>query len=240
MLQRLLIKPEHIKMERIKLSVLALLILSALSSCRKQAASDSATVNVFVKSILVDGHSYFAASHMVSGTDAMRSVAVHTPDGVTDSLTSTDSSHLFYSLLPTFDVGGYTPDLPASGTYTYDIKFNDGIEKTFTDTLTSSYLLPASNLSAVESADGSSVNVTYNPVASVQKYQLLVTIGGIAVFSSTYISPSLNTNIILPTSYLSQYMPGTFTFEIDAILFRSSGYNLVQAVSAATTTVSLQ
>lgn len=226
-------------MERIKLSVLAILILSGLSSCRKQAASDDAIVDVFVKSVSLSGHPYFGLTHLVSGTDAMKSVTVLTPDAVTDSLTAYDASNLYYDLFPTFDVGGYTPNLPTSGVYTYKIKFNDGIEKTFTNTLSSSYLLPAANLSLAKTLDGNSVSVTWSPVTGAQAYQLIVTKGGITVFSSAFINPSLNTNTNLPISNLSAYAPGTFTFELDAVSFESSDFKLVQAVSASTADIDL-
>lgn len=228
------------KMERINLSVLAIFILSGLSSCRKQSATDGATVDVFVKSVLVSGHPYFAVTHLVSGTDAMKTVTVRTPDGVTESLISIDPSNIYYDLLPTFDVGGYTPNLPTPGTYTYNIKFNDGIEKTFTNTLGSGYLLPSANLSLVESADAGFVGVTWNQVTGAQAYQLLVSIGGITVFSSAYVSQSLNLSTVLPVSTLSAYLPGTFTFELDAISFESSDFKLVQAVSESTATIDLQ
>ena len=230
------------KTERIKLSVLVILILSGLSSCRKQSAADNAMVDVYVKSILIGGHPlpYFALEHLVSGTDAMNSVAVHTPDGVTDSLSSVDSSNTYYELIPTYDVGGYTPTLPTPGTYTYDIKFSDGIQKTFTNSLGPGYLVPATNFSLVESADASSVSVTWDQVSGAQAYQLLVTIGGITVFSSSFIPQSSNTSTVLATSNLSSYIPGTFTFELDAVMFESSEHKLVQAVSATTATIDLQ
>jgi len=227
-------------MERIKLSVLVILILSGLSSCRKQSATDSATVDAFVKSVSLSGHPYYAVTHLVSGTDPMNSVAVQTPDGVTDSLTSYDSSNLFYELLPTFDVGGYTPNLPTPGTYTYHVKFSDGVEKTFTNTLGPGSLLPSTNFTLVESADDSSVGVAWDLVSGAQAYQLLVSIGGTTVFSSSYIPQSLNLSTVLPTSALSAYIPGTFTFELDAITFESSDHTLVQAVSATTATIDLQ
>jgi len=230
------------KMKRIKLSVLVILILSGLLSCRKQSASDSAIVDVYVKSLYIGGHPlpYYALEHLVSGTDAMKSVTVLTPDGVTNTLVPYDSSNLYFDLIPTNDVGGYTPNLPTSGTYTYTVIFNDGIQKTFTNTLGPGNLLPAANLSLVESSDGSSVSVSWNQVTGAQAYQLLVSIGGITVFSSSFIPQSLNLSTIFPTSNLSAYIPGTFTFELDAISFESSDYKLVQAVSASTATIALQ
>lgn len=225
-------------MERMKLSVMVILILAGLSSCRKTSATDGADVDVFVKSMVKDGLSLYGASHFVVGTDAMKSVAVHSPDGVTDSLVSYDSSNLYYHLEPNLGLGTYSTTPPVPGTYTYHIKFNDGTEKSFTNVLGSNYLTAPTIVSIAESTDSNSIALKWNAVTGAQAYEVIVTKGGVQIYSSPYLDPSLY-EYDLAINYLSAYTPGTFTFELDAVTFESTTSQYIQAISTTTTTIDL-
>lgn len=226
------------KMETLKLSLLAILILSGFSSCRKTSAVDTAEVDVFVKSTLINGLTAYGTAHFVTGTDPMISVAVHSPDGVTDSLFSYDSSNLYYHLEPSFLNGTYSATPPAPGTYTYNIKFNDGKEKSFTNVLAPNYLMPPTIVSLVKSTDANSIMLQWNPVAGAQAYEVIVTKGGMQIYASAYLNPSLY-EFDLPVTNIAAYTPGTFTFELDAVTFESTTSNYLQAISSSTTTIDL-
>ena len=226
-------------MERIKLAFLVILVLSGLSSCRKESAADQASVDVFVKTIIKDGIQYYGASHFVVGTDAMKSVAVSSPDGVTDSLFSYDSSNLYYHLDPSINFGTYYTTPPTSGTYTYSIKFNDGLVKSFTNVLATTHLVPPTIESLVKSTDGTTVNLKWDAVPGAEAYAVKVTKGGIQAYSvPSYIDPSI-LEYDLPITSLSTYAPGTFTFEIDAILFESTTSASYQSIGASTANIDL-
>jgi hypothetical protein len=226
------------KMERLKLYLLVIMILTGLSSCHKPSRSDGAIVDVFVKSISANGQTYFATTYDATGTDAMKSVGVHTPDGVTDSLYAYDAGYLYFYKDPSLALGDFSTTPPTAGTYTFDVKFNDAVEKSFTNELSTSYLLPATIQSVVKAASSNSVTTTWDAVAGAQAYQLLVYNAGNLVFSSQYLDPS-STSVDLPITYISAYQPGTFTFEIDAVSFESDTSSLIQAISASTYNVSL-
>jgi hypothetical protein len=187
---------------------------------------------------LKDGVLLYGATHFVTGTDAMQSVAVVSPDGVTDSLISYDSSYLYYHLEPAIAMGTYTTTPPATGTYTYNIKFADGKVKSFTNVLASSYLTPAAITSLVLSTDGNSVMLQWHPVAGAQAYNVIVTKGGLQLYSSSYLDPSLY-EFDLPITNISTYQPGTFTFELDAVSFESTTSPLIQSIASSTANIDL-
>jgi len=227
------------KMERLKLSLLVIMILTGFSACHKAGPTDGATVDVFVKTIVANGQNYFATAYDASGTDAIKSVGLHTPDGVTDSLYAYDSGYLYFYKEPSLALGDFSTTPPATGTYTFDVKFNDWLEKSFTNILGTSYLLPAVIVSIGNATDANAVKLTWNPVTGADAYQLLVYKAGVMVFSSQYLDPAAGTVVNLPITYLSQYQPATFTFELDAVSFESTTSSLIQAISAASINIDL-
>lgn len=234
----MLINPMYLKMKKLKLLVLVILILGGLSSCHKYSPTDGASVDVFVRSILANGQLYFAPTYDATGTDAMKSIGVHSPDGITDSLFSFDSSYLYFHKEPSVGLGDYSTTRPAAGTYTFDIKFNDKVEKSFTNELSSIYLLPATIVSIAKATDINAVKLTWEAVTGAEAYQLLVYKAGVLIFSSQYLDPA-GTTVNLPISYISAYQPGTFTFELDAISFESATSSQIQAVSSTTSNIDL-
>jgi len=208
-------------------------ILTGISACQKASNSDNAAADVFIITFLNQGEPFFQLAHQVQGTDAMKSVTVQTPEGEIDSLKSYDTSYLSYHL----ESADSSSVPPTPGTYNYTVKFNDGIIKTFTNDLGTSYLTPPVILSLAKSTSSNSIALTWTTVTNAHAYAVVVTssTGKLAYSTPAYIDPS-QTEFDVPTTYFSS--PGTYKFELRAYLFEATP-PAIQAISKSSMSIAL-
>lgn len=227
------------KMKEIKFPFLAVLILLSFSACLKDKQANNAVADVYVKSILADGLPVYAVSQYVQGTTAMASVTVHTPDGLTDQLVSFDNSGLTFYKEPLLAFGDYSSTKPASGTYSYGVSFKDGEEKVYTNVLSAGSLLPAAITSISKLTDGQNVRMSWEPIVGAEYLRLSVYRADTWLYTSQPFSPPTANSIDVPISIIPSFTQGTYTYEIDGIIYESATSGLLQAVSTASVTIDL-
>jgi hypothetical protein len=108
------------------------------------------------------------------------------------------------------------------------------------NTLGADFILPAVIDSLGLAADGQSVVLKWNPVQNAQFYQVRVTKDNNEVIPATLYSLDGGLEVQFPISSFSGYKPGTFTIELDALLFESTAYTLLQAMSITYGSITLQ
>lgn len=231
------------KMNILKSLILVTLIVVGLSGCKKTKNENVANVDVSIKAIKnAQGVTVYAALHSVISYSVMKSVSVTSPSGVALQLTNFENGGVSFYNEPA--VADYTVTPPASGTYTYLVKFNDGEEITYSNSLSAATLLPANITSLVKTASGDSLYITWDAIASTHAYQLKVTKGTTQVyFRPAFIDTSsplkANLKVGFSLANLTSGIAGTYTFEVTGLLFESTAYDYVQAISIATKDIAL-
>jgi hypothetical protein len=138
--------------------------------------------------------------------------------------------------------GPYSHTPPAGGIYTFHVTFNDGEHKVFTNTITSTFLLPPVIDSLYKKPFGTdqSVRLKWEPVVNAQFYQIRISSG------DNEIQPwGLNTKDATALSFerliwnFSNYLPGTLLFEVRAVLYEPSDETHVQAISQTSAAIDL-
>jgi len=230
-------------MNILKSLTLVTLILVGLSGCQKQKNENIATADVSIKAIKnAQGVTVYTAVHSVISYNRMASVSVTSPSGGTLQLTNFENGGISFYNEPA--VADYAIAPPASGTYTYLVKFNDGEEITYTNSLSAASLQPANITSLVKTVSGDSLYITWDAIASTHGYQLKVSKGTTPVYSrpafvdnSSPLKASLKIGFSL--SSLTSGIAGTYTFELTGLLFESTTYDYLQAISIATKDIAL-
>lgn len=224
-------------MKNLQVIALGALIILGLSGCEKLKVQNDASADVFVKAIIDDqGTTVYALIHSVFSYNLMASVSVKSPDGSTMQLTDfEDSGNSFYNEPDETD---YLTTPPEAGTYTYTVKFDDGEEKTFTNSLSASLLAPANITSLAKSANGDSVYIKWDAIINTHAYQLKIMNGATQVFyqpafadNSVPLKTSLKLGFLL--NNLTASGLGTYTFELSGLLFETTAYDYIQAISTS-------
>ncbi len=230
-------------MKKLHYLTLIALIMMGLSGCEKGKVANVATADAFVQSIKnAQGAAVFTVVHSVFSYNTMTSVKVTAPDGTSKQLTNYENGgNSFYNEPVDAD---YSATLPVAGTYTYLVKFNDGEEITYTNALSSTNLLPATITSLAKTADGDSVYISWNALTNTHAYQIKVTKGTTEVYSSApFVDNStpkkLNLKVGFSLLNLTSNITGTYTFSIAGLLYETTAYDYLQAISTTTQDVAL-
>ena len=130
------------------------------------------------------------------------------------------------------------------GAYTYAVKYKDGEELSYTNSLSSTTLAPAHITSLTKSANGDSVYIYWDAIATTNAYQLNVIKGTTQVlyqpaFADASVPQKPSLRYGFPVSVLNSNGAGTFTFIINGLLFETTDYIYLQAVSVATKDITL-
>lgn len=234
------------KTTKLQLLSLATLILLGLSGCKKEKVANAATADVFVKAIInTQGATVYTVIHSVYSFNTITSVSVTSPDGTIKELTNPGSNgSSFYNVPVDAD---YLPTLPASliGSYTYHVKFNDGEEITYTNSLSNLTIQPANNTSLTKSANGDSVYINWDAIPNVNAYQVEINKGTTQIYysdkfydGSTPLKAKLSLGFNL-YNLNSAGGTGTFTFNINGLLFETTDNSYLQATSTSSSDIEL-
>ena len=230
-------------MKKLQLLLAIMAVLFLLSGCEKAKVVNDASCDVFTKAITdASGTTVYTAIHSVFSYNSMKSVSVKSPDGLTMDLTNfQNSGNSFFNQPVESD---YVQLPPTAGVYTYTVTFSDGEVKTYTNTLASSSLQPAVITSLSKNSKGDSVYFAWNAIPSVDAYQLKVSRGTTQVFyqaafkdGSSPLKANLKVGFLV--SYLSSGVAGTYTFELSGMLFETTDYSFIQALSTSTKDIDL-
>ena len=230
-------------MKNLQMLTFIVLIFIGMSGCEKVKVTNEASGDVFVKAIKdANGTTVYTAIHSVFSYNTMTTVTVKTPEGLTESLTSFDSGGNSYFNEPVESDFVQIP--PTPGAYVYTVKFEDGEEKTYTNTLLATTIQPALITSLVKSASGDSIYISWNAITSTDAYQLKISRGTTQVYyqpafqdGSTPKKANLRIGMLL--SALTSGVAGTYTFELTGLLFENSNYEYLQAISTSIKEIAL-
>jgi hypothetical protein len=217
-----------------------LLVLITFSRCEQTTVTDVASADAFIKTIVNQGDTLFGVAHSVFSYNGMTSVSVKSPDGDSIQLPGITGNGISIYKDPSLTAGDYSKTLPSDGVYKYDVTFRDKSTQALNNTLGADFILPAVIDSLGLSPDGQSVVLKWNPVQNAQFYQIRVTKGNAEVIPAKLYSPEGGLEVQFPISFFSSYKPGTFTIELDGLLFESTAYLLLQAMSVTNGSLILQ
>ncbi|HZK97668.1 MAG TPA: hypothetical protein VFC67_25925 [Prolixibacteraceae bacterium] len=234
------------KTTKLQLLSLATLILLGLSGCEKAKVTNQASADVFIKAIKnTEGIPVYTVVHSVFSFNTITSVSVTSPDGTKKELTNPgNSGNSFYNIPVDAD---YLQTLPSSaiGSYTYLVKFNDGEEITYTNSLSNLTIQPANITSLTKSANGDSVYVSWDAIPNVNFYQVEITKGTAQIYYSDKFydgSSPLKANLRLGFNLYNLTTAGgsgAFRFNINGLLYETATYDYLQATSTATNDIEL-
>jgi len=229
-------------MKKTHLLTLIALIMMGLLGCEKAKVTNEASADVFVKAIKnASGTTVYAAIHTVFSYNAMKSVSVSSPGGTPLMLTNFENGGNSFFNEPA--IADYSATAPASGAYSYIVKFNDGEEITYTNSLATATLLPANITSMVKNATGDSLSVSWDAIAGAHGYQFKFLKGTTQVYfqaaflENSPVKPSWTAK--LPISKLNSSGSGTYTFELTGLLFETTAFDYIQAISTSTKDIAL-
>lgn len=225
-----------------KISWLALgiLVLVGFSTCEKATVTNVATADVFIKTLINEGDTLFGVAHSVFSYNKMSSVSVKSPGGDSIPLPGNADGGISIFKDPSLTSGDYNKVLPLTGIYTYIVTFKDKTQLVYTNALGANFLLPAVIDSLFKSQDGLSVLLKWRKVEGAQFYQVRVTKVNSEIIPAELISQEAELKFELPISSFSRYSPGTFTIELDALLYESTNYSQLQALSISYGSITLQ
>jgi hypothetical protein len=234
-----------LQMKKLQLLTLVALIMLGLSGCEKAAVTNSAVADVFVKSIKnAQGTTVYAVVHSVFSYNGMTSVSVTAPDGTVMQLTNFENGGNSFFNEPA--VTDYLPAFPLSavGTYTYIVTFKDGTAITYTNPLSAATLPPANNLTVAKTVAGDSVYVRWDAITDANFYNVEILRGTTQVYySDKFYDDSTpkqtNLRIGFRVDNLTAGGAGIFTFNINGLLYETTLYDYLQAISTSTANITL-
>ncbi len=228
---------KQLQMKKIHLLTLMALIILGLSGCEKAKVTNVAIADTYVRAVKnAQGVTVYAAVHSVFSYNVMKSVSITSPGGNTIQLPNFENGGNSFFNEPV--LADYSTTGPAAGVYTFLVKFNDGEEITYTNTLATSTLQPANITSLVKSANGDSVYIYWDAIATTHAYQLKVMKGTNEVLfqppfadGSVPLKTNLRFGILL--SKFATAGSGTYDFELTGLLYESTTYDYIQAISTS-------
>lgn len=224
---------------KMKLPVLILLMGLSLLACQKEKRLDDGVADVYVKTILIDGQPAYAIAHYVLGYSALSSVTVYNPDATTEQLASYDNSYTLFYSEPS--LSSYSLTMPSAGTYSYKARFDDGIEKTLTDQVSGTFILPPTITSIAKTEDNARVKLIWAPLTGAEYYRFSISKNGTNVYTSQIFALVDNTanTIEVPITVIPSYASGTYTFELAAYKYQSLTDGKIQSMSTTTADIAL-
>jgi hypothetical protein len=229
-------------MKKLHLLALVTLIMVGLSGCEKSAVTDDATADVFIKAITnSQGVTVYAAINSVFSYNKIKSVSVVAPDGTTTQLTNyQNAGNSFYNEPAVTD---YLPTIPPLGNYIYTVTFNDETVSTYTNSLSDVNILPPS-ITLAKNATGDSVYISWSAIANANTYQLKVQSATAQVFyADGLVDNSSPKKATLKLGFLVNSLTsgtgGNYTFTLSGLLYESTDYTYLQAVSSASKVITL-
>jgi len=230
----------EMRIDRSNYILLLLFIIFVFSSCEKTTVTNKATADVFIKSIVYQGDTLFGIAHSVFSYNGISQVSVKNPQGDTLLLTSKVDDGISFFKDPSINSGDFSTSLPGSGLYSYRVTFKDKTQTTYTNTLGANSLLPAKIDSFDRSADGQFIVLKWNPVNEAQGYQVRIVKGNTEVIPAKSYYELNPLRVQFPVSTFTSFSPGTFTVELDALLFESAAHQQLQALSVSKDSIQLQ
>jgi hypothetical protein len=229
----------NMKKNAIRVPAFVIMILLISISCKKETRNDNAAADVYVRSILYGGVPVYGLAQSVFGFAAMTKVTATTPTGTVIQLKANDSQNMIFYSVPTTPET-YSTTTPQPGTYTYNITFDDGIEKILTNDLGANFLPPPVITSIAKSADGQAVVLSWEQLSGVDYFQLTISRQSTILYTSEQFAPISGNTLTIPKAVITDFLPGkTYKYQLDAINYESLETGQLQSVSSASASIVL-
>jgi hypothetical protein len=208
------------------------------TSCKKDEPTPEVTTGVIVRSIMRNGVPVYATIHQVIGSFPMDTVVVTGPSGSVFGLSKNSGNLYDFILDPALEQYSTTPPMP--GPFSYKVKFQNGVEKSFANSITDPFLAPSQNIAATKATvnNQQAVVLTWDVVLHAEAYSFTVTAGSTMIYNSDqlFTLPSgENGKINFPLSGFSGYSGQTIEFKVIAYdLINNS--DIINSTSWSTTT----
>ncbi len=218
-------------------------LILTLTSCQKTAVVSVAAVDSFIKVIRNPADTsklIYGLVNSVFSYNTMISAKVITPDSATIQLTDFSSSGNSLYKMPS-DLE-FKSAVPTSGNYAYTVNFKDGETTTYTNSVSPSTLEPVRIVSLVKSAGADSVILSWKANTNAQAYSLKITCGPNQVYFQNPFTDNSGNGVLklgFPITNAIFSVRGTYTFEIDDLLFESTDMTSIQSVGAAKKDIAL-
>lgn len=229
-------------MKNLSLSFLTILIMLFSFSCKKGDTANTATSDVFARSLIYNGMLAYSTVFSVTSLNGIITATAEGPNIPAFSLADHFGDGTSFLKDTSLAGGSYSHTPPPSGTYTFHVTFKNGEKKDFTNTLGSTILQPPviDSLYKKPFGLGQSVRIKWEAVAGAQYYQIRITSG------QNEIQPwGLNMTAGSELAYerlignFSNYLPGTITFEVRAVAYEPGNESLTQSISQTSASIDL-
>ncbi len=224
-------------MKQLQTLATCLVFIIFFTSCEKATVVSVAAADSFIKVIRNPSDTsklVYGLVNSVFSYNTMISAKVVTPDNATIQLIDFSSSGNSLYKMPS-DLE-FTSTVPTPGNYAYTVNFRDGETITYTNAVSPSTITPVQIVSLVKSAGADSVIVSWKAVTNAQAYSLKITCGPTQVYYQNPFSDTSGKSILrlsFPIANAIFTQKGTYTFEIDDLLFETSEMTTIQSVGAA-------
>ena len=207
-----------------KKNIFVLMLLLAFvsvmfTSCKEDTPASDATTGVIVRSVMQNGVPVYATVHQVLGNVPMDTVIVTDPAGSVYGLHKNNGNPYEFILEPTLEQYSATP--PMEGQFTYKVKFDNGDEKSYGNSIIAPYIAPSQNIAVTRATvnNQQAVILTWDAVPNAEVYSFTVTSGGTNIYYSDQLfslAPGENGKINFPLSGFSSYTGQTIQFRVVA------------------------
>ena len=224
-------------MKQLKTLATCLVFIVFFTSCEKATVVPVAAADTFIKVIRNPSDTsklIYGLVNSVFSYNTMSSAKVLTPENATIQLTDFSSSGNSLYKMPS-DLE-FTSTVPSPGNYAYTVNFKDGDPITYNNAVSASTIAPVRIISLAKSANADSVIVSWKVATNAQAYSLKITCGPNQVYFQNPFSDTSGNSVMklgFPLTNAIFTLKGTYTFEIDDLLFETSEMTTIQSVGAA-------
>ena len=233
-------------MNNLKLIALAIALVLGFTACEKATVVSEATADVIIRAIKSPKDTstiVFAAVHSVFSYSLIAGVSVVSPDG--ETLQLVDYNNLGNSFFNNIADSVYSPTPPTLGAYKYTVTFKDKEVISYTNSLSSSFVIPPPITSLTKSV-ADTIYLSWKAVLNADGYQIKITKTDTITKAATqlkYITPFSDSNtpkktrltFAMPRSYFSSSLSNseTYSIQLDALLFENTTSNFLQAIGTS-------
>jgi hypothetical protein len=194
-------------------------VSTVFTSCNKGESTPDATTGVIVRSVMQDGVVVYGTLHQVFTNIPMDTVIVTDPSGAVFGLHKNEGNPHIFLLEPELSQFRATP--PMEGAFTYKVRFQNGVEKSFSNSISDPYLTPSQNISVTQATVNNvqAVVLSWDAIPNADAYSFTVTAGTTQIYNSDQLFTLVqgqNGKINFPLSGFSSYTGQTILFKVIA------------------------
>lgn len=220
-------------MKNLFASLFVAVVLMTFSSCESEEVQPQAYADAYIIARQSDDATVYGLGLLTYANTDMTSVEAEGPDAETYDL-DVYSSYAYEYYWET-ELIDYTESLPTAGNFTFDVVFKNGETQTLTETLTSTYLAPATFTTCEWDAESSTIKLAWDDVSDDADFGTVIlrnTEDEIVWMSQRFAASTVSGSISASSSWISGSDPvsgATYTVELSIFANEASDSNHTQA-----------